>query len=406
MFDHGQLFTAALQLKDPLYVKEVKFMKDAEELHLYIDFNKGGKFACPICNKENLKVHDTKNKTWRHLNFFQYKAFIHFRTPRVECAEHGVHLIDIPWAKPGIGFTILFEAFVIQLAMVMPMSQISKLLNEHDTRLWRILERYVNEARKEADYSNVTKVGVDETSSRKGHKYVTLFVDSDESRVIHVAKGKDSKTITSFKEMLTEREINPEQITDFSADMSIPFKKGISTEFPTAAVTYDKFHVIKLMNEALDKVRRNEQKEEEVLKYSRYVWLKNQANLTVKQNEKLTTLSEMNLRTARAYRIKLALQDVYKEAMNKMHAEVLLKKWYAWAIRSRIEAVRDFAKTVKNNWEGILNHFNSRLTNAVLESINSIVQSARNRAKGYRNVDTFITMIYLLGGKLELEGVS
>ena len=403
MLNHEKLFTAALQLQDPLYVENVTFDEAVGELHIYINFVKGSKFKCAECGAEDLNVHDTVDKVWRHLNFFQYKAYIHFRTPRTICPEHGVRMVQVPWATPGSGFTLLFEALVLQLSQVMPMKQVSELLGEHDTLLWRILNRYVDDAKATADYSKITKVGIDETSYRRRHSYVTLFVDMEKTQVVHVAEGKDSGTITSFRRMLQSKSIKPTQITDFSADMSIPFRKGLQNEFSWANITFDKFHVIKLMNEALDKVRRQEQSEESILKHSRYLWLSNVKNLKASQQEKLMGLSRMNLKTARAYRLKLALQEVYLQATDKADAIRLLSEWYRWAVRSRLGPIKEFSKTVKANWAGILNYFDSKLTNAVLESINSIVQSARNRARGYRNVKTFTTMIYLLGGRLNLE---
>ena len=158
-----------------------------------------------------------------------------------------------------------------------------------------------------------------------------------------------------------------------------------------------------MMNEAVDNVRREESRTEANLKNSRFLWLHNPQNLSSKQTEKLESLSKLNLKTERAYRIKLALQDVYARATDKMTGSVLLNDWYKWASHSRLKPITEFAKSIKKNWTGVINYFESRLTNGILESINSIVQSARNRARGYRNVSTFITMIFLLGGKLKLE---
>lgn len=260
MINHEQLFATALQISEPLYVKNVDFDPAEGELHIHIDFRKGSKFKCPICGQECLSVHDTVEKTWRHLNFFQYKAFLHFRAPRIDCPKDGVRMTSVPWASPGSGFTMLFEAFVLQLAQCMPMGRIAEVLSEHDTRLWRIVHRHINAARQKADYSGIQSVGIDETSSKRRHTYVSLFVDMDKSQVVHVAEGKDSETVKSFKDMLLSREIKPTQIRNICADMSPAFRKGIQKEFPWADITFDKFHVIKLMNEALDKVRRNEQK--------------------------------------------------------------------------------------------------------------------------------------------------
>lgn len=401
MIKHEQLFSEALQIREPLYVQQVVFDQQQGELHIHIDFHKGAKFSCPECEKPGVCVHDTEDKQWRHLNFFQYKAYIHFRHPRVRCDDHGVHRIKVPWAQRGSGFTLLFEALVMELAGCMPVKDIAKNVGEHDTRIWRIINRYVDAGRAEADYSSLESVGIDETSSKKRHTYVTVFTDMQESRVVHVEVGKDAQTVQSFKQMLQDRDIDPLQITQVCADMSPAFRRGVADAFPHAEVTFDKFHVIKLINEALDEVRREEQKDQVLLKRSRYLWLYNPKKLSTKQAVALQQLTKLNLKTVRAYRIKLALQEVYR-AVDKQTAETLLRKWYAWAIRSRLKPVKDVAQTIKTSWNGILNYFDSWLTNGVLESINGVVQAARRRARGYRNVKNFITMIFLLSGKLNL----
>ena len=403
MFSEELLFAAALQIQEPLYVEKVEFLKDEGELHMYVDFRKGARFRCSVCGTEGLSIHDTIEKTWRHLNFFQYKAFIHYRTPRTECSEHGVHLVDVPWGGSNSGFTLLFEAFILQLAKCMPISQIAKLVDEHDTKLWRIVGKYVNAALKVADYSDMERVGLDETSSKKGHNYVTIFVDMDETKAVYVTEGKDASTIAKFKEELPLHNCKPQQITDISCDMSPAFKKGLANNFSWSNITFDKFHVIKLMNEALDKVRREEQKNDPELKYTRYIWLYNAEKLSISKTRKLASLRNSNKKTAKAYQLKLNLQDIYKSANNKVDAMIMLEKWYSWAVRCRLEPVKAFAKTMRNNWSGILNYFDSNMTNATLEGMNSIVQAARARARGYRNVNNFITIIYLLAGKLNIN---
>ena len=402
MINHEQLFSTALGLEDPIYVKEVTFDAKTGELHLYLDFQKGSRFTCPVCGKEKQPVHDRLEKTWRHLNFFQYKTYIHFRTPRINCGKDGVKMIKVPWAKPGSGFTLLFEALVLQLAEAMAVSQIAQVLGEYDNRIWRIIGRYVQESINNADYSEIKVIGIDETSSKKRHNYVTLFMDMDKRRVVFATPGKDSHVLKAFKKMLKDRGIEPDQINEICADMSPAFRKGIQEDFPVAQLTFDKFHVMKLINEAVDQIRRSEQKNVQTLKRSRYLWLRNPENLNSKQETMLGELKSLNLKTVRAYRLKLALQDIYRHSTNREIAELHLKKWYSWAIRSRLEPIRDFARVIKNNWNGVLNYFDSRITNGVLEGMNSIVQAARTRARGYRNVDRFIMMIYLLGGKLDL----
>jgi transposase len=398
--NHEDLFTAALMLKEPLYVSRIEFDKGNGELHIYIDFRKGSKFTCPICLTDGCSVHDTIEKTWRHLNFFQYKAYIHYRNPRYDCPVHGIHLAEAPWGAQGTGFTLLFEAMILQMAKYMAVAQIADIVDEHDSRLWRVIKRHVGEAHAVADYSNLVSVGLDETSSKKGHHYVTLFVDMAESKVVFVTEGKGADTLADFKTELPAHNCNPGQIEDISVDMSPAFRKGCEESFPWATVTYDKFHVIKLMNEAVDQVRREEQKTNPSLKSSRYLWLHNRNTLGKKDEGKLESLISSNCKTAKAYQLKLTLQDVYRSSIDKNEAMGKLAKFYSWAVRCRLEPVKAFAKTLKKHWSGILNYFDSRLTNAVLEGINSLVQSAKSRARGFRNVNNLITMIYLLAGKL------
>jgi len=285
----------------------------------------------------------------------------------------------------------------------MPILQIARLVDEHDTRLWRIIEKHVNQAKANANYSGVRHVGVDETATKRGHNYVTLFVDMDQTQVIHVTEGKDAATVKDFRDSLQYHHAQPSQITDVCADMSPAFRKGIQECFPSARLTFDKFHVIKLVNEAIDKVRREEQKSVPSLKSSRYLWLYNPANLSETKLKRLTSLTQLNLKTAKAYRMKLVLQDIYNTVTDRIEAMNELQKWYQWAVRCRLQPMKVFAKTLKDNWGGILNYFDSRLTQCNPEGINSIVQSARTRAKGYRNVNNFIAMIYLLAGKLTFQ---
>jgi transposase len=166
-----ELFRAALGLADPWIVTFVRFEggKDGVrgQLHLGLDFGTGARFSCPECEKAGLELHDTKERDWRHLDFFQHQTYLHARVPRVRCPECGVHLVRVPWARAGSGFTLLFEAMAVTLAGSMPILTVSRQLRVREGRIWRILRAYVDEAREELDESGVTKIGVDETSSLK-----------------------------------------------------------------------------------------------------------------------------------------------------------------------------------------------------------------------------------------------
>lgn len=398
------LFGMALGIIPPWEVEGVEFSQEAKRLDIKIGFQRGASFPCPVCGTP-APVHDTSERTWRHLNFFQYEAYLTARVPRVKCPNSacGVKQVLVPWARPGSGFTLLFEALVMALVREMPVNAAAALLGEHDTRLWRVLDHYVQGARAQADYSGVRRVGIDETSARRGQDYVTLCFDLDKRRLLFGTPGKDNETVKAFTEDLKAHKGAPENITAACIDMSKAFIKGIKEALPNAEITFDPFHLIQLMNDALGTVRAEEARLfPELLKGSRYAFLKNPENLTEKQDETLVRLSHFQLKTARAYQIRLALQNVYFAATRE-DGEALLKGWYTWAIRSQIEQVKAVAKTVKNHWNGILAWFDSKLSTGFLEAVNGLVQSAKRRARGYRSTKNLINMAYLIAGQLDFR---
>jgi transposase len=402
MVQHVELFQQALGLEWPWQVVGYDFSAVEKRLSLTIDFQVGGTFACPLCKRLGCKAYDTSEKTWRHLNFFQHEAHIRARVPRVECPEHGVHLVAIPWARAGSGFTLLFEAMVLAMVKQMPVKAVADLVGENDTRLWRIIEHYVEAARAREDFSQVRQIGVDETASRRGHKYISLFVDLERSKVLFATEGKDAATVSAFREDLERHGGVPEQIEEACLDMSPAFIQGIEKNFPNAAMTFDKFHVMKILGTAVDEVRRAEQKDRPELVGSRYVWLKNEQNWTERQRTIFEALrpAGLNLKTARAYRLRLAFQDFWD--LPEGLAEAYLKRWYYWATHSRLGPMIQAARTIKRHWDGILRWSVSQVSNAILEGTNSLIQAARARARGYRTTRNLITITYLIGGRLEL----
>jgi len=401
MFDQIDLFTNALGLKDPWKVTEVIFNSNESKIDIYISKTKGTKVTCPVCDKE-CSAHDSIERTWRHLNFFQYKAFIHCKVPRSECSDHGIKQIEVPWARKDSGFTLLFEAFVMMLVKNMPVNAVANLIGIYSDRVWRIIDYYVSQAYNCVDFSDVATIGLDETSNKRGHNYITLFVDLDKSKVIHATEGKDASTIKTFKEVFEDHNGNTPSVENISCDMSPAFIKGVNEQFPDADITFDKFHVIKKINEAVDEVRRVELKENFILKGTRYIWLKNPKNLTTKQLDAMQPLSKMNLKTLRAYNIKLNLQEFY-EIADEEAALSHLNKWFFWATHSRLEPMKQAAYFIKRHWTGIIQYTKTKITNGVLEGINSIIQSVKRRARGYGTTKHFISMVYLVCSDLEFN---
>ena len=408
--DTTLLFTAALQLPDPWRVSGVE-LRDGEgggrELHITIGFEPGSRFSCPHaqCGREACPMHDVRNRVWRHLNFFQYKAFIHAGVPRVSCPEHGVRAVPVPWARPGRGFTLLFEAMVVELAKSQPVADIAEQVGEHDTGSWRFIRHYVDQARLYEDYTGVEAIGIDETS-RKGHRYITVVADPAERNVICVVPGKDANTVKRFALDFMDHNGDPNRVTLVTCDMSLGFAKGIREHLPNAAKVIDKFHVIKHANEAVDKVRKTQAGRNPLLRRTKYLWLRNEEGLTGLQLETKHNLQKQRVKTGRACQMRETLQDIYATSTSRMQAEAGFQTLCSWMMHSRLEPMKTLARRIRRHWQDILTYFDHRCTNAILEGLNSIIQHIKTRARGLRNMDYFSTMIHLTCGKLDLATVT
>jgi transposase len=395
------LFTLALGLQAPWSVTDVRFDAQTKEIHFDVRFKPGSRFACQSCGAPEQPVHDTRARSWEHLRFFEHKAFIHASVPRIACSKCGkTGQVQVPWARSGSGFSRLFDAFVIALARQMPVKSIADLLGVGDDRIWRVLDHYVSVARTQEDLSDVTAVGIDETAAKRGHDYITLFHDLRAGRLLFACEGRDAATVEIFAEDLRTHGGAPEAISAACIDMSRAYIAGVGRHLPNAAITFDRFHVVQLANAALEEVRRAEVRNEPVLKHSRWMWLKDKHRWSRRQIEQHHYLSRMRLKTGRAFRLKEALRDIFAEAHSRPEGETMLSAWTRWARRSRLAPFKNLALTLKAHWAGILNSFESGLSNGSVEALNGLIQAAKARARGYRTTRNLINVAYLVAGKL------
>ena len=410
MLSQKDLFAKALLVEKPWFVHDINFDQAAGKLEIWIDFERGSSFYYE--DKElgiegHFKAYDTTEKTWRHLNFFQYQCYLHAWIPRVDLGNGKIRQVQAPWEGHAPGFTLLFEALILELVKVMPVHNVCQVLDVYDNKLWKMIKAYTNKARAEEDYSKVTVVGIDETSVRKNHVYVSLFVDIEEKRTIFVTEGKDHTVIQAFVSDLVAHGGQPDNIDQVSCDMSPAFIKGVEANLPNASVVFDRFHVSKVINEAVDKVRKSEVEKNPILKGSKYIFLKNRENLTAYQKQRLEgiQLSGLNLKTMKALNIREAFQQIYQAPTSEMF-DKLLRKWYFWATHSRINPIKEAAYTIQRHWDGIVNWFDYKISNGILEGFNSIFQAAKAKARGYRRYDTIKAIIYLLTGKLDFSKIN
>jgi transposase len=336
------------------------------------------------------------------MDFFEHSAYLTARVPRCKCDQDGVKQVNVPWARPGSGFTLMFEALAMMVIPTMPMNAAARLLREHDTVLWRMLHHFVDESLARVDMSEVKEIGIDETAGKRGHDYITLVVDMLKKKLLFAVPGKGSETMKAFKADLEAHGGNADKIKEASLDMSQAYVLGLRESFPNAHLTFDRFHVMKVLGEAVDAVRRKEIKDRPELKKTRYIWLKNPSNLTANQEKRLDSLQDANLLTAEAYRLRLTFQDLYYQC-NHNDASHFLDEWIAMAEASGLDPIVKAATTIKNHKEGVLRWFRSGLTNAILEGINSLVQAAKAKARGYRTSRNLIAMAYLIAAKLQFN---
>lgn len=406
-----ELFEDALSIKKPWFIKDINFDVSNRRLDIYIDFKPGTTFSYESKDEGingDFKAYDSVNKTWRHLNFFEHECFLHCRVPRVKPEDGKIRHIKTPWSGKSLGLTLLFEALLMQLCCEMPVNAVSRFTNVDGNKIWRMLEVYIKEARALENFSDVTQIGVDETSKRKHHDYITLFVDLEARKTIFVTEGKDSSTVKRFCDDLKDHKGDPNNITDVSCDMSPAFIKGIKENLEGASITFDKFHLMQIMNRAVGEVRKDESKENRLLTGTKNIFETNRINMSDKQLSYLQSKLEikgLRLKTVRAYHIKESFQEIY---MSESKDEFIhrLESWYSWARRSRLEPMKEAAKTIKDHWDGVVQWYDSRINNGILEGLNSLIQSAKSKARGFKTFRNFKILIYLVTADLDFAKVN
>lgn len=395
-----ELFEAALGLVGPWYIEKVEFtdVEGEQILDIFIDFMSGYKYEY---NGEYYGAYDHHKRTWRHLNFFQHECRLHASVPRVQTPD-GIMLIDVPWASAGSSFTLLFEAYVILLAKSgLSMSAIGRLLNESDKRMMRIVDRIVTHALTTQDIEVVKHLGVDETSSKKGHNYLTIMHDLTEKKVVGIGEGKD---IAAFEAALCEMEIRGAdrgKVKSVIIDMSPAFISATSTYISQADIVFDRFHLIQPLNKAVDEVRKEEGKTAKELKKTKYLWLRNGSDLSDNNTILIDELADTFPQLGQAYRLKEQFKICLDLAVNTQRLKPI-NDWIKLAKASKIEPILKVVNTYLNHWYGIRKYIKYKLTNGYVESINLGIQNIKRIARGFTNLKNFKIMIYLKYAKLDL----
>ena len=282
----------------------------------------------------------------------------------------------------------------------MPVNKAAKVLQVYPNRLWTVFNYWVSIAHNEDEIEELEKVGFDETSVKRGHNYVTTMVGLTEKRVLFATKGKGADCIEKSVTYLEEKEVGTHAIEQVCVDMSPAFISGCMNYLPSAAITFDKFHVTKEVNKAMDELRKLERKGNDMLKGHKYTFLKNRLKPEIQTERDI--LMEMYPKLGEGYRLKELFSDFW-DIQDKEEAEGYLAFWCDLAQESKIFPFQKVVATIKAHWSGIINYIESKVNNGILEGLNSKMQLAKKRARGYRNTTNFINMIYFTCGKLKFD---
>jgi transposase len=394
-----------LGLDDSWRVESVDLEVENKRVEIRL-IHAGGRVACPECGRDCPIADHAEERRWRHLDTMQFATELVARLPRARCAEHGVKTLEAPWAGKHSRFTLLFEAFAIDVLLACKnVKAAAKLLGLSWDQANLILGRAVDRGMARREATPIAHLGLDEKSFGKGQDYVTVMTDVNGSRVLDVAPERTREAAETLLETLSDEQ--REKVKAVAADMASAYTSAVSAKLPNADVVHDKFHVAKHLGEAVDKVRRKENKTlsaegDETLKGTRYLWLFAAANLSPEQRRRFKAIKNAELKTARAWAMKEQFRWFWRHVY-WTSAAGFFARWYGWAVRSRLLPMARVAKMLKRRLQGLLNYFRHRITNAASEGFNSVIQSLRYAARGFRNFENYRARILFFCGKLDLK---
>lgn len=378
----------------------------AQRIDIYVDHEKDIRVRCPECGEFFGMYDHAPERVYRHLDTCQMKTYIHVRPPRVNCPKHGVKQIDSEMGENGSEMTYAFESLVIRVAQECNIEATARLCGLGWEGSWNALERAVERGRQRKKHRIPSRIGVDEKSIAKGHKYETLVYDNDAGTVEFVCDDRGKESLEAYYRQFTKEELTG--VESVSMDMWDPYIAATKAYVPGAEkkIVFDRFHVMKYILKAVDDVRKSEHRElsengEEVLKGTRYLWLWSEENIPQWRRGEFEELRAKDLRVCRAWAIKENLRHLwnyrYETPMRKY-----FRRWYFWAMHSRLEPIKKAAKTVKAHIDNIVTYARHRITNALGEAINGKIEKVKRMACGFRNRSHYRTAIYFHCGGLDL----
>lgn len=402
----NQFYYKLLSLKDPWYVDRVELDEQAEKVDVYVKHHNPIQVACPVCGEFSSAYDHSKERVFQHLSTCQMKTFVHVCLPRVNCVKHGIKQIISEFGESNSHMTFAFEDHVLRLTQECSIAAVSRLAMLSWDETFGCMNRAVNRGFLRKPKRIPEYIAVDEKSFAKGHKYETLVYDHVKGTVEYVAEGNRQESLESYYRQFTFEE--KEDVFAVTMDMWDPFIAATRNHIPDAdkKIVFDRFHVMKHATEAVDKVRKNENKQlreegNDVLKGTRYLWLWSKEHIPEWRIPEFNQLQSVDLDVSRAWAIKENLRNLWNYS-SEAWARKFFKRWYFWAMHSRLEPVKAAARTIKRHFENIVTYVNNKLTNAIAEGLNSKIEKVKRTAYGFRNRSHYRIAIYFHCGGLDL----
>lgn len=404
--DEKALFYKILGLHPPWVIKQVVINEPDQRVDIYIDHESGIQVRCPECDKFYGLYDHAPERVYRHLNTCQMATYIHVRPPRVNCPHHGVKQINSEFGENGSDMTYAFESFVIQVAQECSIEATGRLCSLSWDRGWNALERAVARGLARKEHRIPARIGVDEKSIARGHKYESLVYDLDAGTVEYVMDERGQESLESYYRQFSDEELAG--VKAVAMDMWDPYIAATKVWIPGAEkkIVFDRFHVMRHVLKAVDKVRKNEHRQlsdrgEQVLKGTKYLWLWSEENIPEWRREEFETVRTKDLRVCRAWAIKENIRHLW-DYRYEAHMRRYFQRWYFWATHSRLGPIKKAANTLKTHLDNIVTYARHRITNALGESINAKIEKVKRLACGFRNRSHYRTVIYFHCGGLNL----
>lgn len=401
-----ELYRILLGVSLPWSVSRVEVSEKDQKVDVWVEHATGIKWSCPACSRE-LGVYDhSEERAWRHLDSCHFRTFLHARAPRVECPEHGVKQVKLPWAEPHSRFTEFFEALSIRVLLECHIEGAGRILKASWDECWHLLERATKRGTARKEQRVIPYLGVDEKAIAKGHTYLTLICDLDRGVIESVEKDRRKSSLERYYEGLTDEQ--KKGIKAVAMDMWHPYINATRDHIPGAdrKIVIDRFHLMTHMMRALDSIRRSENAQlrkegDETLKRTRHLWLFARENLPESSRPRFEDLKKRDLKTSRAWAIKENLRELWR-CSTQEEARAHWKKWFRWATHSALKPVQKVAHIIGRHIENVMTYYRHRITTAACEGLNSKIQTIKKMACGFRSWHNFKASILFHCGGLDL----